>query len=260
MSASGVAAPTELPEAPGVRLGRASLRVARLGLVTLSTARQLERVRGSDGREAARERARVLREVSQRALELHGLEIDAAGALPLGPALLASNHVSWLDPLVVASLLPCVPVSKLDLAGWPIVGGLARELGVVFVSRGDPRSGVRVLRSAEDALRNGLPVLNFPEGTTTTRAEVRPFRKGLFGIAQALRVPVVPVAIAYDPPELAWVGDDAFLPHWLGLAASRRSRAFVRIGAPIPSHAHDDAAQLASGARDEVVRLLSERR
>jgi 1-acyl-sn-glycerol-3-phosphate acyltransferase len=240
------------------RITRASARVAQLGIVTFTTSRRLRRLHCTSVREGARERALVLRDVARRALELHGIELDAKGPLPLGPAVLVANHVSWLDPLVVASLLPCVPISKLDLAKWPVVGGLARELGVVFVARGDANSGLRVLRGAEAALSDGLPVLNFPEGTTTTGDTVLPFRKGLFGIARTLGFPVVPVAISYEPPELAWVGNDAFLPHWFGLAATRRSRASVRLGAPMPVAAQGSALDLARAARAEVARLLEE--
>lgn len=248
------------PEPARERLTRAGTRVAQLGVAAFTTTRRLRKLRGTSGRDEARERALVLRDVARRALELHGIELDAKGPLPLGPALLVANHVSWLDPLVVASLLPCVPISKLDLARWPVVGGLARDLGVVFVARGDARSGLRVLRGAEAALADGLPVLNFPEGTTTAGETVLPFRKGLFGIARARGFPIVPVAISYDPPELAWVGNDAFLPHWLGLAATRRARASIRLGAPIAAAAHGSAAELARAARSEVAGLLEELR
>jgi 1-acyl-sn-glycerol-3-phosphate acyltransferase len=227
-----------------------------MGIATVATAARLRRLRGTSTRDGARERALVLRDVSRRMLELHGIDLDASGPLPFGPAILAANHVSWLDPLVVASLLPCVPISKADVSSWPVVGGIARELGVVFVARGDARSGLRVLRATEAALANDLPVLNFPEGTTTPGDSVLPFRKGLFGVARNTGVPVVPIALAYDPPELAWVGDDGFLPHWLKLAGARHARAFVRVGSPIPTAAYGSALELARSAHAEVARLL----
>jgi 1-acyl-sn-glycerol-3-phosphate acyltransferase len=173
------------------------VRVAGLGLTTLATAGRLRTLRSMNDREGARERALVLRDAARRVLELHGVELEVDGPLPLGPAVLASNHLSWLDPLVVASIVPCVPISKADLSGWPVFGTIARELGVLFITRGDPRSGVRLLRAAESALVQGIPVLNFPEGTTTPGETVLPFRKGLFGVARTLDVPVVPVAIRY---------------------------------------------------------------
>jgi 1-acyl-sn-glycerol-3-phosphate acyltransferase len=246
----------DAPEPVAGRLARVGSRAAGVGLATLATAVRLRRLRGASIRDGARERAIVLRDVSRRMLELHGIELDARGPLPLGPAILAANHVSWLDPLVVASLLPCVPISKAEVSAWPLVGTIARELGVVFINRGDKRSGTRVLRQTRVAFGHGLPVLNFPEGTTTHGEAVLPFHKGLFGMARNAGVPVVPIALAYDPPELAWVGDDAFLPHWLQLAGARRARAFVRLGVPIPSGAHGSALELARAAHTEVARLL----
>jgi lyso-ornithine lipid O-acyltransferase len=250
----------DAPEARTERLARTGSRVAGMGIATVAAAARLRWLRGASIRDGARERALVLRDVSRRMLELHGIDLDASGPLPFGPAVLAANHVSWLDPLVVASLLPCVPISKADVSAWPVVGGIARELGVVFVARGDARSGLRVLRATQVALANDLPVLNFPEGTTTPGTSVLPFRKGLFGVARSTGVPVVPIALAYDPPELAWVGDDAFLPHWLKLAGARRARAFVRVGLPIPAAAYGSALELARSARAEVARLLREAR
>jgi 1-acyl-sn-glycerol-3-phosphate acyltransferase len=184
------------------------------------------------------------------------VEVDARGALPAGPALLACNHVSWLDPLVVAAALPCVPISKLDVRGWPVFGPLAGRLGVIFHARGDGASGLRVLREAEAALAAGLPVLNFPEGTTTDGREVLRFHRGLFGLAARTGVPVVPVALRYDPPDLAWIGDDTFLPHYLRLAARGASMVRLRLGEPLLPGGEIDAAALAAETRARVVTLL----
>jgi 1-acyl-sn-glycerol-3-phosphate acyltransferase len=245
-------------EAPPLRAARVGSRVAALGLTTLGTAGRLRRLAGATSDETTRERARMLRDVARRVLELHGVEVEAAGPLPLGPAILASNHVSWLDPLVVASLVPCAPVSKVDVARWPVVGTIARELGVVFVSRGDARSGARALGAAAEALARGVSVLNFPEGTTTEGKGVLPFRSGMFGLAARLGLPVVPVAIRYDPPSLAWVGDATFLPHYLTLAARRRTRAVVRLGAPEAAAPGARSAELARSVHAAVTRLLGE--
>jgi 1-acyl-sn-glycerol-3-phosphate acyltransferase len=238
---------------------RAGTRVAKLGITTLATAGRLRRLRkDASTRDCARERALVLRDAARRVLQLHELAVEVRGPFPLGPAVLVCNHVSWLDPLVVASQLPCIPVSKLDVAGWPVIGAIARELGVVFVSRGDPRSGARALSAAGEALANGLCVLNFPEGTTTDGATVLPFRVGMFGLAIRAGVPLVPLAIAYDPPSLAWVGDATFLPHYLGRA--RGARAFLRVGAPIVPAAGVSARDLARETHAQITELVRESR
>lgn len=244
------------PEAAPRRAARAGARIARLGLATVGTAGRARRVAGACDRDDARERALVLRDAARHVLELHGVTVEASGPLPLGPVLLAANHLSWLDPLVVASLIPCAPVSKLDVARWPVIGSIARDLGVVFVARGDPASGARALGEVAGALGRGVSVLNFPEGTTTTGGRVLPFRTGTFGLALRLGVPVVPVALAYDPPSLAWVGDATFVPHYLALAARPRTRATVRLGAAVTPAPGARATQLAAALRDEVERML----
>jgi lyso-ornithine lipid O-acyltransferase len=222
----------DAPDGPAERTTRVGARVAGLGVATLAAAGRLRRLRASSVPDGARERALVLRDVARRALELHGVELTVHGALPLGPTLLASNHVSWLDPLVVASLLPCVPISKLDVSGWPVVGSLARELGVVFTDRGNPHSGLRVLRTAETALAHGLAVLNFPEGTTTVGQRVLPFRKGLFGIARAAGVPVVPIALAYSTIRPSW-------PGWARIPSCPTGWTSPAPAAPAPSSASE---------------------
>jgi 1-acyl-sn-glycerol-3-phosphate acyltransferase len=234
------------------RAWRAASRAAgTLGLAA-ATALRL-RCLGAEADPARR--SLVLQDGARRVLELHGLGVSIEGPVPAGPALLAANHVSWLDPLVVASSTPCIPVSKADVSSWPVIGGLARDLGVVFHARGDVPSGARVMRAAEDALRRGLPVLNFPEGTTTDGRTVGPFRRGLFGLARRAGVPVVPVALAYFPTELAWTGDQTFLPHWLRLAAGPGGLAFLRFGLPLAAGALD-AEALAGAARARVLDLL----
>ncbi|MBK9518297.1 MAG: 1-acyl-sn-glycerol-3-phosphate acyltransferase [Anaeromyxobacter sp.] len=242
LAATGATAALVAARARGVGRGGATDRLAlRAGLTVPSPARQ---------------RARVLRDGCRAALRLHGVAVDVQGGLPPGPLLLACNHVSWLDPLVVAASVPCAPISKLDVRGWPLVGGLAGLLGVIFHARGDQGSGLRVLRQVEVALAAGLPVLNFPEGTTTDGAGVLRFHKGLFGLAARLGVPAVPVALRYQPAELAWTGDATFLPHYLRLAARGASRVALRFGEPVLATSHADAAEVAAEVRARVAALL----
>jgi 1-acyl-sn-glycerol-3-phosphate acyltransferase len=240
--------------ASGVGAVRAGARLVATGATAAVVAARAGRVAGDGAR--LRERARVLRDGCRAALRLHGVEVETRGGVPRGPVLLACNHVSWLDPLVVAAAVPCAPISKGDVRGWPVVGRLAGRLGVIFHARGESGSGLRVLREAEAALAAGLPVLNFPEGTTTDGAGVLRFQRGLFGLAARLGIPVVPVALRYQPAELAWTGDATFLPHYLRLAARRRSRVRLGFGEPLHSAGEADAAALAALARARVLALL----
>jgi len=240
--------------AGGAGVVRAGVRLAATGATAAVVA-----LRAEAGRRAGipeRVRARALQDGCRAVLRHHGMEVEVAGQMPVGPVVLACNHVSWLDPLVVAASVPCAPISKLDVRGWPVVGALAGRLGVIFHDRGQPGSGMRVLREAEEALRWGLPVLNFPEGTTTGGDGVLAFRKGLFGLARRLWLPVVPVALRYQPGSLAWTGDATFVPHYLRFAARQGSRVQLRFGPPVHPAQHADAAALAAETRTRVLGLL----
>ncbi len=242
---------TALPAA-----ARAGGRIALTGATALGAAARLRRLDRGEPAALRRERALFLRDLFRRVAALHGVELHGEGVMPVGPALLASNHVSYLDPIAVGSLVPCVPISKLDVSAWPVIGGFARDLGVLFVDRCNGHSGMRVLRDAARTLADGVSILNFPEGTTTSGDRVLRFREGLFAIARSAGVPVVPVAVSYDPPDLAWVGAQTFLPHYLRLAGSARARAHVRFGAPLAPRAFGSPAALAVAAREAVASLL----
>jgi 1-acyl-sn-glycerol-3-phosphate acyltransferase len=233
---------------------RAGVRLASTGATATVVAARVRTIRRTGGR--ARERASALRDGCRAVLDNHGIVVALDGLPPAGPALLACNHVSWLDPIVVAAYAPCAPISKLDVRAWPVVGSLAGRLGVIFHDRGSPRSGLKVLREAEQALRNQVALLNFPEGTTSDGTGVLRFHRGLFGLAQRLGIPVVPVALRYLPADLAWTGDATFLPHYLRLAARGRSAVRLRFGAPVAASAHPTAASLADAVRDQVANLL----
>ncbi len=240
-------------------MARAGQRIAATGLSALLAAGRMRRLRNASSPDARRERALLLRDFFAELVRLHGIEVHISGPLPLGPALLASNHVSYLDPIVIGSLLPCVPISKLDVAAWPVIGTFARDLGVLFVARGDHHSGMRVMRGAARAFAQRLSVLNFPEGTTSTGETVLPFKEGLFGLACRAGVPVVPVSLAYDPPCAAWIGEQSFLPHYFWLAGEKRVRVHLRLGAALPHARHASAAQLARAARTCVSEMLEDR-
>jgi 1-acyl-sn-glycerol-3-phosphate acyltransferase len=201
--------------------------------------------------------ARRQQEASRAMCELHGIDVRVAGERPSGPALLVSNHVGYFDPMVIGGLTPCVSIAKRELLSWPLIGRRLRDLGVVFVDRADPWSGVRALRAILRALRLGTSVLNFPEGTTSDGSSVLPFRRGAFGAARIAGVPVVPVRIDYEDARVAWFGDATFVPHYVALVARGPVRARVTFGRPIPPRADLSARALADAARGAIAEMPS---
>ncbi len=130
--------------------------------------------------------------------------------------LLVSNHISWLDIIVLGQFLPAYFVAKNDILSWPVIGYLAKQAGTIFVRRGDKR---QVQATAEEMvwlLRQNSTVIAFPEGTTTQGDVVLPFHASLFQPALLTKSNIQPVAIQYEgdaKKQAPFIGEDAFVPH-----------------------------------------------
>ena len=96
-----------------------------------------------------------------------GIRLQVLGAsAAAGPVLLVSNHISWLDILVLHAGVYCRFVSKADVRHWPLVGALATGAGTLYIERASRRDAMRVVHQMADALRGGDVLAVFPEGTT----------------------------------------------------------------------------------------------
>ncbi len=193
-----------------------------------------------------------------RAIEV---QFDIHGRPPTR-GLIVSNHLSYLDIVVLSATVPCVFVSKAEVARWPIFGPYARWSGSVFVQRHDRAGVARANAGIRDALLDGVAVVLFPEGTTTDGHRVLRFHSTMLQSAIDAAAPVTPCAIRYeledgDPAtEACWWGDMKLLPHLWNLLGKRTIRAQVVFGEPMePS---GDRKQLSATLHDEVVRLHEE--
>lgn len=109
------------------------------------------------------------------------------------------NHVSNLDPPVVLPLLPgrCSVMLKKVLMRIPILGTAMRMGKFIPVERGSRRDAAQAsVAAAADALRSGLNILVFPEGTRSKNGRLAEFKKGPFFLAQQTQAPIVPVALS----------------------------------------------------------------
>jgi 1-acyl-sn-glycerol-3-phosphate acyltransferase len=124
----------------------------------------------------------------------HGIE-----KLPATPCVLAVNHASYLDGIVLAAVLPprfrYAFAAKREFAGQLIPRRFLRGIGAVLVERYDVRQGAEDVGQFEAVLQAGTSPIFFPEGTFDRRAGLRPFRSGAFAVAGRAGVPVTPVAI-----------------------------------------------------------------
>lgn len=193
-------------------------------------------------------RAESLQQACKVLCQMHGLTIRSTGDFPTEPVIYVSNHLGYVDPLAICSLTPCSPIAKAEVGSWPILGSLARRLNVIFVQRDDVPSATRALRLARRRLEAGVSVLNFPEGTTT-RGEMRQFRRGIFGLSALMRVPVVPLAVSLDAPDLCWVDDDSLLGHYSTTVIGRSHAIDVQVGPQMFMRASETPTELAARVR-----------
>ncbi|HEY1818081.1 MAG TPA: lysophospholipid acyltransferase family protein [Kofleriaceae bacterium] len=209
-----------------------------------------------DARESAHRLAGALGAIARA----HDIRVDVRGDVPRGVALIVSNHVSYLDPIAIVPSCPALPVAKGEVLGWPIVGPIGQALGVTFVRRRDPMARARVLHHIYDLLAAGVPVLNFPEGTTTNGERVLPFHRGTFGIAKRLGVPVVPLAVRYSDPALAWCDAATFLPHYVRTASRPRVEVRLEFCPPMSARTGEAPEDMAARARNTIQKTLDRMR
>ncbi len=171
-------------------------------------------------------------------------------------ALVVANHQSALDIAIMLSVFRGVMLSRHDVADWPLLGRMAKHGATIFVDRGSGHSGATAVRMMRRRLREGRTVVAFPEGGTFADDAVRDFQPGAFAAVRSLDIPVVPVGLAYAPA--VPYEHETFSRHLARIAARRRTRVSVHVGAPLPSRL--DAREAATEARDSVQKLVIDAR
>lgn len=142
------------------------------------------------------DRAAWLHRFCSTALKGMGVSLTVEGAFPARGALI-SNHLSYVDIVVYAALQPCVFCSKAEIREWPVIGWMTTMSGTVYVERGRGGSALRARSGMQAAAEAGLPVVFFPEGTTTNGDGLLPFHSGLLAQAMDSGEPITAAHIHY---------------------------------------------------------------
>lgn len=156
---------------------------------------------------------------SKRALEIFGAQVKLIGHLSAEQSvLLVSNHISWLDILLMLSLTPVRFVSKSEVRFWPIIGRFASACRTLFIQRASKRDAKKVVQTMRESLMAGERVAVFPEGTTTKGEEVLPFHANLFESVVVTNAKVQALSILYVAQETqqsistpSFTGDDTLV-------------------------------------------------
>lgn len=166
------------------------------------------------------------------------------------PCVIVSNHQSLAD-IPLLSHLPWEMkwIAKRSLFGLPLIGWMMRMAGDIPLDRGDARSGARSLLRAARYLREGCPVMFFPEGTRSADGGVGRFHDGAFQLALRERVNVMPIAVD---------GSHDCLPkHSWQFGAARTIRVRVLPPIEIAGFAPGQVAALRDAARGAIIRQIA---
>jgi 1-acyl-sn-glycerol-3-phosphate acyltransferase len=200
---------------------------------------------------------------ARRTLHRLGVTLEVTGAPRPGPLLLAANHVSWLDILVIDAVQPVRFVSKADVRHWPLLGWMVACGGTLFIERESRRDAMRVVHQMAQALQAGDHLAVFPEGTTGAGPQLLPFHANLLQAAVATHVPVQAVALRFADasarfsPAVSYVGDTSLLQSLWWVACADRLCAHVDFLEPQRTDATDRRA-LAQALRAQIAAALHE--
>ena len=199
-----------------------------------------------------------------------GIRITTSGSRQLNkPTLYVSNHISWLDILVLGGSLPRAQfVAKSDIQGWGVLGWLCRLHRTVFVNRDRRQDSANQLQQMLEPFRKGNSLILFPEGTTSLGQKVLPFRSSLFAVADAARkdhdldIAVQPVSVSFSSidgipltrarrSQVAWIGDMELVDH----ARDVFSKGLIRVHL----HFHEPASEEVMANRKKLAAYCQSR-
>lgn len=198
-----------------------------------------------------------------------GVRVEVVGAAPRqGPLLIACNHVSWLDIVVLSSVAPVSFVAKNEVARWPLFGSLARLQRTVFVDRARRHATGGARDEMRERLKSGDILVLFAEGTSGDGRSVLPFKSSFFGAADEPGVLVQPVTLAYRGhgnlpmnrrllPAYAWYGDMELVPHLVGAMRAGPIEVSVVCHPPLSLSGELNRKGLARHAEEQVRRSLA---
>ncbi|HTF89277.1 MAG TPA: lysophospholipid acyltransferase family protein [Planctomycetota bacterium] len=172
---------------------------------------------------------------SRVVLWMMGAKLEVSGPVPPAPCVLVSNHLGYVDILVLGASVDTLFVSKAEVRNWPLIGKGAAAFGTIFLDREARRQLPTVNAEIHAALEKGDRVLFFPEGTSTGGSGILPFKSSLLEPAARSGYPVFCAAVHYstspgDPPasqSVCWWGDMDFTGHLVRLFRLSHFRARV---------------------------------
>ncbi|MGB7070267.1 MAG: lysophospholipid acyltransferase family protein [Pyrinomonadaceae bacterium] len=152
---------------------------------------------------------------------ISGMSIDVIGTPPQPPFFLVTNHLSYTDIGALRAVVNGVFVGKSEIRTWFLVGRICRDMGVIFIDRGNRRDIPRAGSEIIDKLNEGEGVIVFPEGTSSKGEKVLPFNSSFLAFAARTDLPVSYATISYRTHDgepaasdyICWWDEISFIEH-----------------------------------------------
>ncbi len=195
---------------------------------------------------------RWLRLHARLTLLAFGIRIDTENiqAVNQSPAFIVSNHLGYLDALVISSLVPASFVTSVEMRDAFFIGWLTKVAGCLYVERRNRENLGSEVSGLTLALKSGVNVCVFPEATSTSGESVLRFRRPLYAAAIESNTAIVPLCLNYESVDgepvtvrnrdsIFWYGDMSFFSHLWSFWKLRTTRVRVSVGSPIQSKLQD---------------------
>lgn len=186
------------------------------------------------------------------------VRVHVVGEKPQPPFFLVSNHLSYLDIIILYNILDTTFISKAEVRSWPVIGFMARTIGVIFIDRKRKSDLTKVNKAVAGQITQHQGVVLFPEGTTSNGEQILPFKPSILEHPAKSVMGVDYVYIRYttgstDPnasEQVCWWGDAAFGKHFYEFAKIHSVDAYIHFGSE--SVHHNDRKALAETLYQKV--------
>src|ERR1035437_5176162 len=183
-----------------------------------------------------------------------GIRCRVEGTPPT-QGLVVANHLSIIDVLILSADMPCFFVAKIEVGGFSFFSRAERSSGTIFLDRSSLECAMSVADQMIERSKSQIPVLLFPEGTSTDGLKLLPFHPRLIDPATSTGTQITTATVRYvlkggrPEKELCWYGDESFGAHLLKILGVAVFTAMGRFGEP---RIYSDRRTAANGTRAEI--------
>ncbi len=199
---------------------------------------------------------------------MFGLKVIVEGDISTAPNVVyMANHISYLDILAMGSVLKGSFVAKKDVESWPFFGIMAKQQRTVFISR-DPKHAAQETQMLLGRLKEPLPLIIFPEGTSSNGRQIVTFKTAFFEIFLNQNFIIQPFTVSLMEfnghrnvndtlrDEYTWHGDMDLVPHLWSFSKKKGAIVKLKFEKTIPTTYFNNRKELSNAVYDAVVKGL----